>query len=126
MRRAFLLLVSVAVTIASYGCGGSCSPSSGAENSCSTTSNTVIIKLHPDTTTQVLLGSTLQFTADVSGYSNTKLTWQVNGHDNGNATVGTISDNGLYRPPPTVPNPAQVTVTAVSQANTDDTASVGV
>lgn len=126
MRRAFFLLVSAAVTIGSYGCGGSCSTTSGARNSCRTTRNTVTIKLHPDTTTQVMLGSTLQFTADVSGYSNTKLTWQVNGHDNGNQVVGTISDNGLYTPPATVPNPAQVTVTAVSQANTDDTASVGV
>jgi len=125
MHRAFLVAVSVAVTIWSDGCG-SCSTNSGAKNSCSTTSATVTIKLHPDTTTGVMLGSTLQFTADVSGYSNTKLTWQVNGHDGGNLTVGTISDNGLYTPPVTVPNPAQVTVTAVSEANPDDTASVGV
>jgi len=126
MRRALLLLVSVAVTVWSYGCGSSCSTSSGSANSCSTTSATVTITLHPDATTEVMLGSTLQFTADVSGYSNTKLTWQVNGHDNGNSTVGTISDNGLYTPPNTVPNPAQVTVTAISQANTNNTANVGV
>jgi len=126
MRRALLLLVSVAVTAWSYGCGSSCSTTSGSANSCSTTSATVTITLHPDTTTEVMLGSTLQFTADVSGYSNTKLTWQVNGHDNGNSTVGTINDNGLYTPPITVPNPAQVTVTAISQANTNNTANVGV
>ena len=126
MRRALVLFISAAMAFWLYGCGRSCSTSAGSENSCSTTSATVTIKLHPDTTTQVMLGSTLQFTADVSGYSNTKLTWQVNGHDNGNSTVGTISDNGLYTPPQTVPNPAQVTVTAISQANTNDTANVGV
>src|ERR1043166_10237125 len=126
MRRALVLFISAAMAFWLYGCGRSCSTSAGSENSCSTTSATVTIKLHPDTTTEVMLGSTLQFTADVSGYSNTKLTWQVNGHDNGNSTVGTISDNGLYTPPQTVPNPAQVTVTAISQANTNDTANVGV
>jgi len=40
--------------------------------------------------------------------------------------VGTISSSGLYKPPATVPNPSQVTVTAVSNANNSDTASVGI
>jgi hypothetical protein len=74
----------------------------------------------------VSIGSTLQFTADVSGYSNTSLTWQVNGQDGGNSTVGTINSQGLYTAPKTVPNPSQVTVTAVSQANANDVANVGI
>jgi hypothetical protein len=74
----------------------------------------------------VSIGSTLQFTADVSGNSNTSLTWQVNGQDGGNSTVGTINSQGLYTAPKTVPNPSQVTVTAVSQANANDVANVGI
>jgi len=77
-------------------------------------------------TTDVQLGTTLQITADVSGSSNTALTWQVNGHDGGNSTVGTISSNGLYRPPATVPSPSEVTVTAISKANTNDEANLSI
>lgn len=126
MHRAFGLVLFSAGAFCLAGCGSSCTPTSGSKNSCPTTSATVTITLHPDSTTTVALGSTLQFTADVSGYSNTKLTWQVNGHDGGNSTVGTISTSGLYTPPSTVPNPSQVTVTAVSQANTNDVANVGI
>ncbi|HEV1995135.1 MAG TPA: hypothetical protein VGR03_12470 [Candidatus Acidoferrum sp.] len=58
------------------------------------------------------------FTATVTGTSNTAVTWFVNGVMGGNATVGTIVQaTGLYTPPAAVPNPAVVTVTAVSQAD---------
>ncbi len=126
MRRAFPLLLLSAGAFCLVGCGSSCSTTSGSTTSCSTTSATVTITLPPSTTTTVALGKTLQFTADVSGYSNTKLTWQVDGHDGGNSTVGTVSSSGLYTTPSTVPNPSQVTVTAVSQANTNDVANVGI
>jgi len=52
----------------------------------------------------------VQFTATVAGTKNTKVTWTVTG--------GTISSTGLYTAPATVPNPAVVTVTATSVANT--------
>jgi hypothetical protein len=52
----------------------------------------------------------VQFTATVAGTKNTKVTWT--------ATAGTISSTGLYTAPATVPNPAVVTVTATSIANT--------
>src|SRR5208282_2630341 len=38
----------------------------------------------------VLLGNTVDFTATVSGTSNTGVTWSVNGVANGNATVGEV------------------------------------
>lgn len=126
IRRTLCLILFAAGVFSLSGCGSSCTSTTGSTNSCATTSATVTINLHPDTTTTVALGSTLQFTADVSGYSNTKLTWQVNGQDGGNSTVGTINSAGLYTTPNTVPNPSQVTVTAVSQANTNDVANVGV
>src|SRR6266478_1446648 len=63
-------------------------------------------------------GQTQQFTATVTGTTNMAVNWQVNGVAGGNATVGTITTGGLYTAPSTVPNPATVTVTAVSQADT--------
>lgn len=138
MSRALSLALFGVWIFSLVGCGSSCTPastgtststsssSSSSTNTCTTTTATVTINLHPDVTTTVALGSTLQFTADVSGYSDISLTWQVNGHNGGNSTVGTISSSGLYTPPATVPNPSQVTVTAVSNANNADTASVGI
>jgi hypothetical protein len=64
--------------------------------------------------------------ATVTGSTNTAVTWQVNGTTGGNATVGTININGLYSAPGTIPNPATVTVTAVSAANAVDSGSASV
>lgn len=61
----------------------------------------------------VAVGKTQQFTATVTGTSNTAVTWNVMG---GSAN-GTIASTGLYTAPATVPNPATVTVTATSQAD---------
>jgi YVTN family beta-propeller protein len=60
-------------------------------------------------------GETLQFTATVSGTSNTNVTWFVNDIEGGNTTVGTISATGLYTAPATPPTPASVGIKAVSQ-----------
>jgi parallel beta-helix repeat protein len=65
----------------------------------------------------VLLGSTQQFTATVTGTSNAAVTWSVNGISGGNSTLGTISSTGLYTAPQDLPNPASVTVQAASQAS---------
>ena len=74
----------------------------------------------------VAAGTTQQFTATLKNTSNTAVTWQVNGVNGGNSTVGTISTAGLYTAPATVPNPATVTVTAVSQADSTKSASATV
>ncbi|MGA1982412.1 MAG: DUF1800 domain-containing protein [Acidobacteriaceae bacterium] len=65
---------------------------------------------------QVRLGSTAQFTATVTGETNTAVTWQVNGVTGGSSAVGTISAAGLYTPPATIPATNPVTITAVSVA----------
>jgi hypothetical protein len=49
----------------------------------------------------ILAGQTEQFTADVTGISNTAVNWYVNGVLGGNATVGTITSSGLYTAPST-------------------------
>jgi hypothetical protein len=71
--------------------------------------------------------ATQQFTATVTGTTNTAVTWQVNGVTGGSQTTGFISSLGLFVAPGAVPTksdgsgnsvPTTVTVTAVSQANT--------
>src|SRR6202008_845892 len=71
----------------------------------------------------VAVGGTQQFTATVQNTSNTAVTWQVNGVTGGNATVGTISGSVVFTARGEVPNPATVTVTAVSQADPTKSAS---
>jgi hypothetical protein len=66
---------------------------------------------------QLVTGQTLQFSATVSGSSDTRVIWQVNNADGGEPTSGTISISGLYTPPQTLPDPALVTITAVARAD---------
>ena len=47
----------------------------------------------------------MQFTATVTGTTNTAVTWSVNGVAGGNSTVGTISTSGAYTAPATAPEP---------------------
>lgn len=68
-------------------------------------------------TQSVLLGATQQFTATVTNASSTAVTWSVNGISGGNATLGTIDANGLYRGPSILPSPASVTIRATSVAS---------
>lgn len=74
----------------------------------------------------VTLGATLQFAATVAGTTNKAVTWQVNQVIGGNSTVGTISTAGLFTAPAALPNPAVVTVTAISQADPTKSASTPV
>jgi len=76
----------------------------------------ITVTVTPSTTT-VLPTASVQFTATVSGTTNTTVNWLVNDVAGGNATVGTISSSGLYTAPSVVPSPAAVTVKATSQAD---------
>lgn len=68
-------------------------------------------------------GETFPFSATVTGTTNLAVTWQVNGEVGGDSTNGTISTNGVYKAPVTAPPNVTITVTAVSQADTSQTAS---
>jgi hypothetical protein len=57
-----------------------------------------------------------QFTASVTGTSNTAVTWSVTGVAGGNGEVGYIDASGLYWAPSSVPSPATVDVAATSVA----------
>ena len=76
---------------------------------------TVTVTTNPSVS-QVYTSTTQVFMATVTGTSDTAVTWQVDGVTGGNATVGTIDGSGNYTAPASVPNPATVTVEAVSQA----------
>jgi hypothetical protein len=65
----------------------------------------------------VVIGGSQQFTATVSGSSNTGVSWSLAGSGCSGSACGTISPSGLYFAPPTVPTPAQVFVTATSVAD---------
>ncbi|MCZ6479850.1 MAG: hypothetical protein O6929_05550, partial [candidate division NC10 bacterium] len=69
-----------------------------------------IVTVSPKTAT-VLVGGAVQFTA------NTAVEWRVNNLTGGNTTIGTISPEGLYRAPTTLPDPPEVTITGVSKAD---------
>jgi hypothetical protein len=74
---------------------------------------------------------TVNFVASVTGTSNTKITWQLTCTTTV-SVCGSLSSSGIYVAPNTVPtlatinstDPAQVTVTAISQANTSVSKSV--
>lgn len=83
----------------------------------------VSVTLSPSQVTMATL-ATQSFTATVSGSTNTGVDWEVSGVVGGNLTAGLISttvlgtsNEAIYLAPRTVPNPARISVTAVSQAD---------
>jgi uncharacterized protein (DUF1800 family) len=74
--------------------------------------------------TTVREGAQAQMTAQVTGLSNTQVTWQVNGITAGNSSVGTISSAGLYSAPAAIPTSGTVTISAFANAQTSASASM--
>ena len=73
----------------------------------------------------VRTGRSKAFTATVTGAPNT-VTWSVNGTAGGDTVVGTVDGNGQYLAPTAVPNPATVTLRAVSTSSPTSTASAAI
>ena len=71
-------------------------------------------------TQSVVVATTQQFTATVTGSSNTAVAWSVGGTSCSTQDCGSISAAGLYTAPKTIPNPALVAVTARANANSAD------
>lgn len=76
-----------------------------------------IMSITPASVTLQAGDGTQQFTVAVSNVTDTSVVWKVNGHLNGDATTGTVSQQGLYTAPVAVPAGSTVTVSAVSTAN---------
>jgi hypothetical protein len=69
----------------------------------------------------VVVGGSLQFETEIVSSNETNRNWSVNGVNGGDATVGTISAEGLYRAPADIPAGGPVTITA-SLANSANVA----
>ena len=101
------------------GCGGGGSPAPTPQKQ----TITVTFSAAPSS---VAAGSQANFFAFVTGSTNTKVTYQVNGTTGGNATIGTIDANGTYTAPTTIPSPSTVTIKAIAQADMTKSASTSV
>lgn len=86
---------------------------------------TTSVSISP-TSVNVNIGTQQQFTAQVSGSTNTAVTWQVNGVIGGDASVGTISTAGLFAAPVSATSKSTVSVTATAQADPTKSASSSV
>ncbi|HUJ10876.1 MAG TPA: hypothetical protein VL171_12695, partial [Verrucomicrobiae bacterium] len=69
------------------------------------------------------VGTEVNLAGGVLGPADTTVVWQVNGIPDGNSTVGTITpgsnNTAVYTAPAKVPNPATVSIQAVSHAEPD-------
>ncbi len=105
------------MTLLESGCGGGSSVTAPPAQQ-------IAVSVSPNTA-QMLPGETQQFTATVTGATNTAVIWSVNGVNGGNSTVGTVNTSGLYSAPATAPA-SPVTVTATSAASANSTGSSAV
>lgn len=113
--------------IAQAGCGtGTTSvPNSPPGNPPSNPTSIVSVTIAPTSST-IFLGQSQQFQVTVLGTTNESVTWEVDGQPGGNTTIGTISGDGIYSAPAIVPTTADVTITAVSAADSTASASTSV
>jgi hypothetical protein len=96
-------------------------------------STPIVVSINTDVS-NIETFQTVQFSATVTGASNTAVTWQLSCNATPASVCGTMSASGMYVAPNTVPtlatmsstDPAQLIVTAISQADSNATASTGV
>jgi Bacterial Ig-like domain (group 2) len=121
MKKLWFLLSAV-LTVALVSCGGGGGGISGEPDQPAQAVSVNVI----ETSATVEVSKTFQFHFSVSNASYPTCTWTVDNVAGGNSTVGTITSEGLYTAPATVPNPNQVTVKATATADTSksDTATV--
>jgi hypothetical protein len=92
--RTWLISLIVLIGFVS-GCGGGSSSTTPSPAQ-------IAVSVSPSSAS-VLLGTTKQFMASVSGTTNTAVNWSVNGIAGGNSTTGSIDANGLYMAPADLP-----------------------
>jgi len=78
----------------------SVAPTSNAALSASAAVSVFLFSLTPETAV-IDPSATEQFTATITGLTNTGVSWSVDGVANGNAATGTITGSGLYTAPAT-------------------------
>ncbi len=90
------------------------------------TGGTLVTVTIAPTGASVVLGATQQFTATVNLAANQSVIWNVNGIAGGNSSIGTISAAGIFTAPQILPQPASVSVQAISVADSAASASAPV
>jgi hypothetical protein len=113
-----IFLIAAMTTLPS--CGGGSSSGGGGGGG-----GGVTVRVTPPTVNLVPTQKQ-QFTASVTGSSNTAVSWTVNGITAGSSAIGSIDATGLYTAPGAVPNPATVTIAAVAQADITKSSSASV
>jgi len=100
------------------------SPTATGSASVTVTNSTlpVSVTISP-TSAEVRINRSRTFTATVQNMTNQNVTWKVNGITGGNSTLGTISTQGTYNAPKSVPAGGTVQVSAVSVADSTKSAS---
>src|SRR5690242_6569533 len=116
--RAKMFCILIAAFTAACGGGGS---GSNTNSPPPPPPSNVTVSISPPGAT-VAPGGSVQFTATVTGTTNTAVSWSAGGIEGGNGTVGTISASGAYTAPNTVPNPSAVNIIAVSVADSTKSA----
>ncbi|MCH8296405.1 hypothetical protein IH992_35445, partial [Candidatus Poribacteria bacterium] len=71
------------------------------------------IEISPDVV-RIQINHTQQFTATVIGTTDQRIRWEVNGVPNGNDEFGTITPDGVYTAPTTIPSTGTITIEAFS------------
>ncbi len=110
MRRATLGLV-LALILVHVSCTGTTKSGGG-----STPPAQIAVSVTP-TAANVRAGAGQPFTATVTGTKNQSVTWSVNGVVGGNASVGLITNAGLYTAPAILANPNTITISATAAAD---------
>ena len=105
------------------GCGSGVASSSAVQPPPPTPTPSAVGVTVTPATASLLLGNTQAFTPNVTGASDTTVTWSVNGVAGGTSLTGTISANGVYTAPQILPASTTVTVTAQSVADATKQAS---
>ena len=72
------------------------------------------------------IGGAIQFSASVTGNQDTAVNWSINGVEGTSGAYGTITANGLYTAPQSLPTPAYISLTASSAADLSATAGTNV
>lgn len=108
MKRILVTCILLTMLVALAGCGGSSSEAAPPQTSITVSPASV----------SVVAGQTQQFTAAVSGGSNTAVTWSLLGTGCTGAACGTIDTKGLYTAPSPIPASATITVTASAGGTT--------
>lgn len=84
------------------------------------------VSISPSNNLQLNAGAQQQFSATVTGATNTAVTWSMAGQGCFGAACGAITQGGLYTAPTVAPYFGSINITATSQANSTDSASVAV